>query len=222
MEACGCWTTRPERRTSNQVASTEVFKASFSKGGQRSERNRQTGVAQACQSNGHALLNSPSVGPHPMRQRATAGGERPRWRVVSQSLGVHPDHGIHALLAQPLQDQKRYVLDAAFLIDLQPTASVPSHHSDSIEAPEVVQGPQRASSEKLVSAVPCCEVDSAQRTRLIEIICSLSERIAEAKLNGWLGEEGLRVSLEAARNKLAAMDRIRNQSITRIADLGIP
>jgi hypothetical protein len=35
-------------------------------------------------------------------------------------------------------------------------------------------------------------------------------------------EEGLRVSLEAARNKLTAMDRTRNQSTTRIADLGIP
>jgi hypothetical protein len=57
-----------------------------------------------------------------MRQRATAGGERPRWSVVSQSLGVHPDHGVHTLLAQPLQDQKRYGLDAAFLIDFRPTA----------------------------------------------------------------------------------------------------
>jgi hypothetical protein len=66
-------------------------------------------------------------------------------------------------------------------------------------------------------------VDSAQRNRLIEIVRSLSERIAEAKNNGWLGEEeGLRVSLEAARNKLTAMDRIRNQSPIRIADLGIP
>ncbi|MER8233157.1 hypothetical protein [Streptomyces sp. NPDC094049] len=66
-------------------------------------------------------------------------------------------------------------------------------------------------------------VDPAQRARLIEIIRSLTERIAEAKLNGWLGEEeGLRVSLEAARNKLTAMDRTRSQSTTRIADLGIP
>ncbi|MEV8057194.1 site-specific integrase [Streptomyces antimycoticus] len=70
---------------------------------------------------------------------------------------------------------------------------------------------------------PMLRVDPAQRTRLIEIVRSLTERIAEAKLNGWLGEEeGLRVSLEAARNKLTAMDRTRNQSTTRIADLGIP
>lgn len=70
---------------------------------------------------------------------------------------------------------------------------------------------------------PMLRGDPAQRNRMIEIIYSLSERIAEAKLNGWLGEEeGLRVSLEAARNKLTAMDRIRNQNTTRIADLGIP
>ncbi|WP_240512554.1 tyrosine-type recombinase/integrase [Streptomyces griseoruber] len=70
---------------------------------------------------------------------------------------------------------------------------------------------------------PMLRVDPAQRARLIEIIRSLTERIAEAKLNGWLGEEeGLRVSLEAARNKLTAMDRTRNQSTARIADLGIP
>ncbi|MFK0120794.1 hypothetical protein [Streptomyces sp. NPDC090994] len=57
----------------------------------------------------------------------------------------------------------------------------------------------------------------------IEIIRSLTERIAKAKLNGWLGEEeGLRVSLEAARNKLIALDRARNQNTARIADLGIP
>ncbi|MFD9211804.1 tyrosine-type recombinase/integrase [Streptomyces sp. NPDC059544] len=70
---------------------------------------------------------------------------------------------------------------------------------------------------------PMLRVDPAQQARLIEIIRSLTERLAEAKLNGWLGEEeGLRVSLEAARNKLTAMERTRNQSTTRIADLGIP
>ncbi|GGQ33081.1 hypothetical protein GCM10010266_65330 [Streptomyces griseomycini] len=66
-------------------------------------------------------------------------------------------------------------------------------------------------------------VGPTQRTRLIEITRSLTERTAEAKLNGWLGgEEGLRVSLEAARNKLTAMDRTRNQNTARIADPGIP
>jgi hypothetical protein len=59
----------------------------------------------------------------------------------------------------------------------------------------------------------------AQRTRLIEIIRSLSERIAEAKLNGWLGEEeGLRIT---ARYKLTGMDRIRIQRVTRIVGLGV-
>src|SRR2546430_13937138 len=51
-------------------------------------------------------------------------------------------------------------------------------------------------------------VDPTQRTRLIEIIRSLTDRIVEAKLNGWLGEvEGLNVSLEAARTKLVSLER---------------
>ena len=44
--------------------------------------------------------------------------------------------------------------------------------------------------------------------RLAEIIRNLADRIAEARINGWLGEvEGLQVSLNAARAKLAALDR---------------
>jgi hypothetical protein len=66
---------------------------------------------------------------------------------------------------------------------------------------------------------PMLRIDPAQRQRLIEIIRSLTERISEAKLNGWLGEvEGLQVSLEAARTKLRATTR----NMTRITDLGIP
>ncbi|MER5747152.1 hypothetical protein ABT097_28270 [Streptomyces sp. NPDC002225] len=66
-------------------------------------------------------------------------------------------------------------------------------------------------------------IDPSQRSRLIEIIRSLSDRIDEAKDHGWLGEaEGLRVSLDAARNKLAALDRAVKRSDTRVADLGIP
>ena len=43
---------------------------------------------------------------------------------------------------------------------------------------------------------------------LIEIIRNLSERISEAKMNGWLGEvQGLEVSLEAAKRKLVSLDR---------------
>ena len=44
--------------------------------------------------------------------------------------------------------------------------------------------------------------------QLIEIIRNLSERISEARMNGWLGEvQGLEVSLEAAKRKLVSLDR---------------
>lgn len=70
---------------------------------------------------------------------------------------------------------------------------------------------------------PMLRIDPSQRRRLIEIIRSLSDRIGEAKDHGWLGEaEGLRVSLDAARSKLTALDRAVNRSETRVADLGIP
>lgn len=64
--------------------------------------------------------------------------------------------------------------------------------------------------------------DPAARSRLAEIIKNLADRIAEARINGWLGEvEGLQVSLTAARTKLAALDRTaRNSAGT--ADLGLP
>ena len=64
--------------------------------------------------------------------------------------------------------------------------------------------------------------DPAARGRLVEIIKNLADRIAEARINGWLGEvEGLQVSLTAARGKLAALDRTaRNNAGT--ADLGMP
>jgi hypothetical protein len=47
-------------------------------------------------------------------------------------------------------------------------------------------------------------VSPHQRPRLAEIIHNLHERIAEARMNGWLGEvQGLEVSLKAAKRKLA-------------------
>jgi site-specific recombinase XerD len=55
---------------------------------------------------------------------------------------------------------------------------------------------------------PMLRVDPRQRTRLIEIVRNLAERIREAKANGWHGEvEGLTVSLTAAEAKLAGLDR---------------
>ena len=50
--------------------------------------------------------------------------------------------------------------------------------------------------------------DPAQRGRLVEIRDNLTARIAEAEREGWLGEvDGLEVSLAAAIDKLAQMDR---------------
>ena len=64
-------------------------------------------------------------------------------------------------------------------------------------------------------------VDPRQRPRLVAIIGSLGERIAEAKLNGWLGEvQGLQTSLVAAETKLAALDRTTNRRTA--IPLGLP
>jgi hypothetical protein len=53
---------------------------------------------------------------------------------------------------------------------------------------------------------PMLRVDSRQRPRLAEIVHNLCDRIDEAKVNGWLGEaEGLQVSLEAGKSKLATV-----------------
>lgn len=65
--------------------------------------------------------------------------------------------------------------------------------------------------------------DPAARSRLVEIIKNLADRISEARINGWLGEvEGLQVSLTAARAKLAALDRTTNNSTPGTANLGMP
>ena len=55
---------------------------------------------------------------------------------------------------------------------------------------------------------PVLRTDPRQRPRLVEIIRNLADRVAEARHNGWLGEvEGLQVSLTAATDKLATLDR---------------
>nr|BFD80653.1 hypothetical protein StreXyl84_00540 [Streptomyces sp. Xyl84] len=52
------------------------------------------------------------------------------------------------------------------------------------------------------------QVSPRQRARLVEIIHNLNDRIAEARMNGWLGEvQGLEGSLTKAKEKLAALDR---------------
>ena len=70
---------------------------------------------------------------------------------------------------------------------------------------------------------PMLRVDPQQRPRLVTIIRNLADRIAEARDNGWLGEvEGLHISLDAARAKLAALDRTKPTPGANITNLGIP
>lgn len=72
---------------------------------------------------------------------------------------------------------------------------------------------------------PSLRLDPSARSRLVEIIANLNDRIAEAKLNGWLGEvTGLKASLDAASRKLVSLDRTRARDTNspRITDLGIP
>jgi hypothetical protein len=67
-------------------------------------------------------------------------------------------------------------------------------------------------------------VDPRQRARLLDIARNLTDRIAEARANGWLGEvQGLQASLEAARVKLASLDRLaRNRTVAGPVDIGMP
>ena len=61
--------------------------------------------------------------------------------------------------------------------------------------------------------------DPTQRDRLVQIRDNLIARVAEAEHEGWLGEvEGLQVSLAAAEDKLAQIDKRSHTSV----DLGTP
>jgi hypothetical protein len=56
---------------------------------------------------------------------------------------------------------------------------------------------------------------------LIEIRDNLHARIAEARREGWLGEvDGLQISLNGARQKLAQLDQIATK--TTSTELGMP
>jgi hypothetical protein len=69
---------------------------------------------------------------------------------------------------------------------------------------------------------PLLRPDPAERPRLVAIRDNLVVRINEAESNGWLGEaEGLRVSLDGAREKLAQMDLIAERR-TSAVNLGMP
>jgi hypothetical protein len=65
-------------------------------------------------------------------------------------------------------------------------------------------------------------IDPAQRHRLEEIRDNLQARINEAEREGWTGEaEGLRVSLDAANNKIAQAEMTAARRAEAI-NLGIP
>jgi hypothetical protein len=62
---------------------------------------------------------------------------------------------------------------------------------------------------------PMLRPDPAQEQRLLSIIVNLNDRVREAQDRGWLGEiEGLKISLDAAQQKVAQMRKIRTQSRT--------
>jgi integrase len=64
--------------------------------------------------------------------------------------------------------------------------------------------------------------DPAQRSRLVEIRDNLTARITEAEREGWLGEvEGLQVSLGAAEDKLAQLDK-RNRAPVELRSPSLP
>jgi len=70
---------------------------------------------------------------------------------------------------------------------------------------------------------PMLRVDPRARTRLQTIIASLTERIEEARANGWLGEiDGLKASRTAATRKLTNLDRTTQRTSQMPVDLGIP
>ena len=72
------------------------------------------------------------------------------------------------------------------------------------------------------SAAPCSASTPAAPTSR-EITRNLADRIEEARTNGWHGEvQGLQISLDAARTKLASLDRLaRNRNRSSVA-LGMP
>jgi hypothetical protein len=70
---------------------------------------------------------------------------------------------------------------------------------------------------------PILRVDPVQRQRLTDIVDNLQHRIAEAQERRWLGEvQGLQISLDAAKAKLAALDRAAATTALGPTLLGLP
>jgi hypothetical protein len=73
------------------------------------------------------------------------------------------------------------------------------------------------------SAAPACAWTPEPKPRLVEIARNLEDRISEARMNGWRGEvQGLQVSLDAAKAKLASIKRSQNNPRSSLTDLGMP
>jgi len=72
---------------------------------------------------------------------------------------------------------------------------------------------------------PLLRPDPAQRSRLVEIGTNLQARLQEAQQQGWAGEEeGLKISLAAAKQKLAQTDQItaRRKAAVHLGMPGFP
>ncbi|QYN26654.1 hypothetical protein [Amycolatopsis sp. DSM 110486] len=70
---------------------------------------------------------------------------------------------------------------------------------------------------------PSLRLDPRARSRLVEIIANLRERIDEANNNGWFGEvAGLQTSLNEAARKLVGLDRARERQLAGPVNLGLP
>jgi len=70
---------------------------------------------------------------------------------------------------------------------------------------------------------PSLRLDPSARSRLVEIIANLKDRIQEAKLNGWRGEvAGLELTLREAAKKLVSLDRLLNRQPAGPTNLGMP
>jgi len=68
---------------------------------------------------------------------------------------------------------------------------------------------------------PLLRVDPAQQARLAGICDNLTARIGEAEREAWAGEaEGLKISLDGARQKLAQLDQLARRAAT--VHLGMP
>jgi hypothetical protein len=68
---------------------------------------------------------------------------------------------------------------------------------------------------------PLLRIDPAQQARLAGICDNLTARIGEAEREGWAGEaEGLKISLDGARQKLAQLDQLARRAAT--VHLGMP